>query len=127
MIHLDTSVLIDALAGARSSAPALRHAVMNGERLAFSVIVLFEWLRGPRSEVELARQEELLPAQSAVPLTVVEATIAARLYRTATRARAREADLAIAATALAHGASLWTLNPHDFRDLPGLRLHVPTA
>jgi predicted nucleic acid-binding protein len=87
--------------------------------------VLFEWLRGPRSDTELARQEELLPAAAAVPLTPVEAMIAARLYWTAARRRGREADLVIAATALAHDAALWTLNTLDFRDIEGLRLWAP--
>jgi predicted nucleic acid-binding protein len=127
VIHLDTSVLVDALTGARRSAPALRQAIVNGERLGFSVIVLFEWLRGPRSEAELTRQEELLPADAAVPLTPVEASLAARLYRAATRPRGREADLVIAATALAHDASLWTLNAQDFRGLAGLRLYAPSV
>jgi predicted nucleic acid-binding protein len=31
-------------------------------------------------------------------------------------------DLAIAACAIGHGAGLWTLNPDDFRDVPGLVL-----
>lgn len=127
LIHLDTSVLVDALTGARLSAPALRHAVVSGERLAFSVVVLFEWLRGPRSEAELARQEELLPADVAVPLTPTEATIAAQLYRAAAQPRGHEADLAIAATALAHDAWLWTLNVPDFRRIAGLRLYTPSA
>ena len=127
LIHLDTSVLVDALTGACLSAPALRHAIINGERLAFSVVVLFEWLRGPRSEAELVRQEELLPADAAVPLTPAEAMIAARLYRAAARPRGHEADLAIAATALGHDAWLWTLNVLDFRHIPGLRLYTPTA
>jgi len=127
LIHLDTSVLVGALTGARLAAPALRQAIIDGERLAFSVVVLFEWLRGPRSEAELERQQELLPAAAAVPLTPAEATIAAGLYRGAPRPRGREADLAIAATALAHQASLWTLNAADFRDIPSLRLYVPPA
>lgn len=127
LIHLDTSVLVDALTGARRSGTALRHAILDGERLAFSVVVLFEWLRGARTEAELARQEELLPAEAAVPLTPVEATVAARLYRVAARPRGREADIAIAATALTHEASLWTLNMRDFRDIPGLRLYAPPA
>ena len=37
-------------------------------------------------------------------------------------ARGREIDLAIAACALDDGAAIWTLNPGDFRDVPGLRL-----
>jgi predicted nucleic acid-binding protein len=31
-------------------------------------------------------------------------------------------DLAIAACAIVHGAALWTLNPQDFKDVPGLEL-----
>ena len=38
------------------------------------------------------------------------------------RARGREIDLAVAACAIADGASLWTLNRDDFRDIPGLKL-----
>ena len=36
--------------------------------------------------------------------------------------RGREADLAIAACALAHGAHLWVLNRNDFQDIRDLRL-----
>jgi predicted nucleic acid-binding protein len=34
-------------------------------------------------------------------------------------------DLAIAASALTHGARLWTLNAADFRDIPDLELYEP--
>jgi len=36
--------------------------------------------------------------------------------------RGREIDLAVAACAVANGAAIWTLNPGNFRDIPGLRL-----
>ncbi len=48
MILLDTSVLIDGLSGPRRSAPALRAAIEDGERILLSALVLYEWLRGPR-------------------------------------------------------------------------------
>jgi predicted nucleic acid-binding protein len=48
---------------------------------------------------------------------------AARLYVTLSRPRGREIDLAIAACALPLEARLWTRNPRDFRDLPGLQLY----
>jgi predicted nucleic acid-binding protein len=38
------------------------------------------------------------------------------------RARGREIEIAIAACAMSWHASLWTLNPDDFADIPGLRL-----
>ena len=34
----------------------------------------------------------------------------------------QEMDLAIAACAIVREAALWTLNPGDFKDIPGLRL-----
>jgi predicted nucleic acid-binding protein len=123
VIHLDTSVLVDALTGPRRSAPALRRAIEAGERLAISTLVLYEWLRGPRVESELADQDELLPPEHVVHFGYPEATRAAQLYRVVPRARGREFDLAVAACALVHGAALWTLNSDDFRDIPGLMLH----
>lgn len=123
MIHLDTSVLVDALTGPRRSAPDLRKAIERGERVQVSAIVLYEWLRGPRQPSELADQELLFPRHEAVSFGAEEATVAARLYARVRRARGREIDLAIAACAVSHGASLWTLNPDDFADIPDLVLH----
>ena len=123
MIHLDTSVLVDALAGTRRSARALRRVVEQRERITISTLVLYEWLRGPRVEAELADQEELFPAEQAALFGHREAARAAQLYQTVPRARGREFDLGVAACALVHEASLWTLNPGDFRDVPGLTLY----
>jgi predicted nucleic acid-binding protein len=125
VIHLDTSVLVDALTGPRRSASALRRVVAEGERIAIATLVLYEWLRGPRREVELTHQEGLVPAAEAVPFGPREAALAAALYRVVPRARQRGLDLAVAACALANGATLWTLNAHDFHGIPGLDLFEP--
>lgn len=125
MTVLDTSVLIDALSGTRRSAPALRRAIADGERLLVPSLVLYEWLRGPRLPEELAAQEALFPAAAALPFGPAEAARAAQLHVRLRRGRGREIDLAIAACALTLGARLWTLNPRDFRDLEGLELHPP--
>jgi len=122
VIHLDTSVLVDALTGPRRSAPALRRVLDRGERIAIATLVLYEWLRGPRREAELAYQEALLPGAAALPFAPREAALAAELYRTVRRGRQREFDLGVAACALLSGAALWTLNPQDFRDIPGLEV-----
>jgi hypothetical protein len=125
VIHLDTSVLVDALTGPRRSAPALRALIAEGERISFSALVLYEWLRGPRLPEETRVQEVLFPAAHAALFGRPEAALAAELYRAVRRPRGREIDLAIAATAIVHEAALWTLNPRDFADVPRLRLADP--
>jgi predicted nucleic acid-binding protein len=122
MIHLDTSVLIDALTGPRRSAPALRRLIERGERVGFSTIVLYEWRRGPRRTAELEAQEALFPSDALVTFGPGEASLAAALYRQVRRPRGREIDLAIAACALTQDAAFWTLNGADFADIPMLRL-----
>ena len=122
MIHLDTSVLIDALTGPRRSAAQLRRWIDQHERILLSTLVLYEWLRGPRLQEEIEAQEALFPAATAVPFGPEEAALAAGLYRALRRPRGRELDLAVAACALTYGAVLWTLNRQDFRDIPDLTL-----
>jgi predicted nucleic acid-binding protein len=121
IVHLDTSVLIDALARGES-AGRLRAAIVDRHRLHLSSLVLFEWLRGPRTTEELRFREALFPVATVVPFGLEEARTAARLYQTVKRPRGREIDIAIAACALQQDALLWTLNRTDFQDVPGLRL-----
>ena len=123
MTHLDTSVLIDALTGPRRSAPRLRILIESGERISLSSLVLFEWRRGPRTPAEIADQEALFPTADAVPFGPAEALLAADLYRKLKRPRGREINLAIAACAITHESSLWTVNVDDFADIPNLRLY----
>lgn len=123
MIVLDTSLLIDALTGPKRSASLLREAIDRGERLLLPALVLYEWARGPRLEAELEAQEALFPSKSAVPFGPEEALLASRLYRSLSRPRGREIDIAIAAIAIGKNAGLWTLNPRDFGDIPKLSLY----
>lgn len=125
VIHLDTSVLIDALTGPKRSAQDLRDLLAGPEPVTISSIVLFEWLRGPRLEKEIEAQELLFPAADSAPFGFLEARIASHLYKTVKRARGREADIAIAACAQASGASFWSLNEKDFTDIPSLKLWKP--
>jgi len=125
IVHLDTSVLVDALTGGRRSFAALERTVARGHVIATSALALYEWLRGPRTPGELEDQESLLPSADARAFGHAEAARAAELYRSLKRPRGRDMDIAIAACALEHGAHVWTLNPDDFRDLPGLTLYEP--
>jgi predicted nucleic acid-binding protein len=122
VIVADTSALIESLSGRKGAADPLRRLIERGERILVPTIVLYEWLRGPRRDEELALQEELFPSDEAVPFGPAEARAAAALYRSMSRARGREIDLAIAAVALTRDAALWTTNVRDFQDIPGLQL-----
>lgn len=122
MIVLDTSVLVGALTAPQASLPRLTGLIDRGARILIPAIVLFEWLRGPRSSRELEFQESLFPEAASLPFGWEEAAAAARLYQRVARPRGREIDLAIAAHAVVTSAELWTLNERDFENLPGVRL-----
>ena len=116
--------MIAVLAGERPLLAAYESAAAAGHRLELSSPALYEWLRGPRLDTELQMQRRLLPDDQVVPFTSAEASIAAQIYRQLKRGRGREMDIAIAACSVEHGALLWTVNPDDFKDIPGLRLYV---
>jgi predicted nucleic acid-binding protein len=124
VVHLDTSVLVDAFTAERRSLKRLRNATANGEVLTFSTIVLYEWLRGPRTDAEVRAIDAFFELDTLAAFGRQEAACAARLYRRTKRARQRQADLAIAACAIEHRAALWTLNREDFDDIPGLALYA---
>ena len=122
MTLLDSSLSIDGLSGPKRSAPALRSAIAQGERLLIPSLVLYEWLGGPRLPAEIAAQEALFPADAVIQFGAREAALGAKLYRSLKRPRGREIDIAIAACAIARDAALWTLNKPEFKDIPQLRL-----
>jgi predicted nucleic acid-binding protein len=72
MVHVDTSALVDALTGPRRSLETLIGLTETGHRLSLSTLVLYEWLRGPRSRAELAAQEALFPSEAAVAFGAAE-------------------------------------------------------
>ena len=124
-VHLDTSVLIEIITRTRPLLVSHERAVRAGHRTAISSPVLYEWLRGPRTASDIDLQGRLFPTGQVVAFGVSEAAQAGQIYRALTRARDRDMDVAIAACAIEHGASLWTVNPRDFRDIPGLQLYEP--
>ena len=122
LVHLDTSVLIDAFTGTRRQLPRVRAATAKGHVISFSAIVLYEWLRGPRTDAETDAVDQFHDQALVPAFGWREALRAADLYRRVKGARQRQVDLAIAACAIESGASLWTLNRADFADIPGVDL-----
>jgi len=80
MIHLDSSVLIDALTGPKRSAPMLRRLIEGGERIQLTSIVIYEWHRGPRTPEELEDQNALFPTSESIAFGPDEAIVASRSY-----------------------------------------------
>lgn len=122
-IHLDTSVLIEVITRTRPLLSTYEATANAGHRLTISSVVVYEWLRGPRIDSDVQLQRQLHPHDQIVLFGPSEAALAADLYRQVKRARGREMDIAIAACAIEHGAALWTVNPRDFSDIPGLKLY----
>lgn len=116
--------MVEALLPNGPAVDGLRAVAASGDQPTFSTIVLFEWLRGPRTPDELHLRTVMFPDDVLVLFGAAEAERAAAIYRGLGRARRREADIAIAACAIEHGAVLWTLNPGDFKDIPGLTLYT---
>jgi predicted nucleic acid-binding protein len=107
----------------RRSLAAVRSATLRGDSITFSTIVLYEWLRGPRTDAETSTVAAFFAGDLPAVFGVREAERAAALHRRVRGARQRQADLAVAACAMQHGAALWTLNAGDFEDVPGLMLY----
>jgi predicted nucleic acid-binding protein len=124
IVHLDTSVLIDVVTRTRPLLARYESTSAAGHRLEVSAPVLFEFLRGPRVASDVEFQRLLHPDDLVLPFAPAQAAVAADIYGRLKRARGREMDIAIAACAIEHGAALWTMNPADFRDIPGLKLYV---
>jgi predicted nucleic acid-binding protein len=125
LIHLDTSVLVDAFTGTRRALSQLAAATTDGHVLTFCSVVQYEWLRGSRRQEEDDAVHRFFGDSLMVSFGSQEAHTAAALFKQVKRARQRQADLAIAACALEHNARLWTLNASDFVDVPGLMLYQP--
>lgn len=127
MILIDTSVLVAAFCPPHTAAPALRRTIREGHPVIVTSLVLYEWWRGPRQREEIEAVELTFPPNQFQGFGPAEAVRAAALYRQVKRPRRREFDIAIAACAIEWEAQLWTLNPADFADIPGLRLWAPGA
>ena len=123
-VLIDTSLLIDR---ERSGRLANR---LSHEDVAISVITVSELLQcveRASGDQRIRRQavvEQILSAFEPIPITTAVARVHAGIWADlATRGRMIGAhDLWIAATAVAHGFSVATLNRDEFGRVPGLRI-----
>ena len=98
LIHLDTSVLVDAFTGTRRSLRHVESATVAGDILAFSALVGYEWLGGDQTQAERDAVGRLFGNHATVPFGEQVAARAASLFRTVAR---------------------------DFDDIPDLMLYRP--
>lgn len=93
---------------------------------AISIVTEVELLggaRGPGADpLRRPLVELFLRTVNVLPLTPAEAVAYAGIVETTGFSRRKLLDRLIAATALAHGLPLATLNPSDFADIPGLEV-----
>ncbi len=123
MILLDTSVLIEALRTKNKQATMLYALASRGDGLAVSSITVYEFRNGI-TPVNQALCEQVLKSMETVSFDDNAAQIASTIYR-ALKSQHNLIDIAdilIAATAMAHDASLATLNTRHFQRIVGLTL-----
>lgn len=123
--HLDTDYLVYALMR-RGSEHARLLELLEGESVVeMSALAWYEFARGPRTPEQLAVARGFFADAGIIALTEPLAERAADLFRRLGRPRRRAGDIAIAAIAIARGATLLTRNPRDFEDVDGLTLEHP--
>lgn len=122
MIHLDTSFFIRALLRDTVESRRLRAWVSQHEGVRISAIAWAEFVCGPVSSSEVEDAAELLGEP--VPLTGIDASVAARLFNDGGRRRGSLADCMIAATAMNAGALLATSDRDGFEKFLPLGLSL---
>ncbi len=126
-VLIDTSVLVDA---ERRRGPGLK-AVTRGEERTISVVTASELLHGVHHAVDttvrmrrLSYVERVLARLEPLAITMHVARAHAEIWAhlEAAGARIGSHDLWIAATALAHGMPVATVNVRHFERVPGLQV-----
>jgi tRNA(fMet)-specific endonuclease VapC len=131
VLLIDSSVIIAAERAAGSLTPVLER--LTGREIAISAITASELLHGVhRAEGAWRRGirerfvEEILEDLPVIPFDLEVARVHSRIWADLKRQGQMIGthDLAIAATALAHGMCLVTGNPREFGRIEGLEMNV---
>jgi len=120
---VDSCLLIEYFRARDKSATRLAHLIREGRRMALSVVVLFEILAGANSDQQFF-WEEFLRGTVRLPFDERVAEIAADIFRKQRQKNihAQSCDIFIAATAMANGLPVATLNRKHFEQIDGLKL-----
>lgn len=123
MIHLDTNFLVELVTVGAAGAEKVRNWLTAGREIGASAIAWSEFCNGPLSREQKDAAFAVL-AGNIADFSWRDGEEAARLFNLCGRRRGSHADCMIAASALAAGASVATLNQTDFgKFIPhGLRL-----
>lgn len=123
MIHLDTNALIALPKWSRAPQHPVIERVLSGEPAAACSLVWYEYCTGPLVDGEVERARAFLEG-GIPPVTSEDASLAARLFNVAGRARRLKTDALVAAAAIHASADLATINVVDFQPFVehGLRL-----
>ena len=122
---IDTDVLIDYTRGVADAAAFLSARRMAGE-LRTSIVSAMELVRGCLNGVELRMVQRLLAAMVIVPINEAVSQRAYNLVGTYALSHALDIpDALIAATALEHELTVFTVNIRDFRMIPALDVIRP--
>lgn len=122
MILCDTNILIELFKDNEAIKTELRQIGFN--ELAVSIITTGELYFGARNKVELAKIQKRLALLKQVEIDPeVSAIFLDLMGRYVLSQRLSLPDALIAATALRHDLSLYTLNLKDFKYIPGLKLY----
>jgi predicted nucleic acid-binding protein len=120
---LDTSIVVDLINRVETTTERVRGI----DSLYLSVVSQVELEAGLFTDGELdpvlcARRDAVLERVESLPFTEREVAAYATVIAVMGFSRRLVVDRMIAATALAHGLTVATLNPKDFRGIPGLAL-----
>lgn len=128
MFIIDTNIAIRLRDG---DTKTIAQVAAYGVRPRISIVTMIELENGIAARPDLAAKRrastDLMRSRlDVLPFGSPELDAYASIVEARGFSRSRILDRMIAATALVHGATLATLNPDDFRDVPGLVLEVWT-